>query len=51
MNWAFQKRSEFTEYFNRHLQQMKQDGMMSKLAKKWKETQGNAVTIHMFLFS
>jgi hypothetical protein len=34
--WVFKKRSEFTGYFNHHLDQMKQNGIMSKFAKKWK---------------
>jgi hypothetical protein len=36
IGWAYQKRSEFKEYFNHHLTQMKKNGIMHKLAKKWK---------------
>jgi ABC-type amino acid transport substrate-binding protein len=44
--WAFKKRSEFTKYFNYHLYQMKQRGVMNKLTKKWKPQVNNS-TIHM----
>jgi hypothetical protein len=36
VGWAFQKRSEFTEFFNHHLNQMKATGVMNKLSKQWK---------------
>jgi hypothetical protein len=35
MGWAFQKNSEFTEYFNFHLFKLEESGVMYKLNRDW----------------